>query len=130
MSNGSHDEQAELARLRRELLSFLAAELAQAGTDGEPHPLSGQIARAIAGEAGTATQAELRLAADHVAGAVLDVLEPALAQRIPALVEPAVAAALAAHEAKAAPRVPLWLLAVMLMINIAAIMLTAVLLKA
>lgn len=122
---GTQDEQrAELARLRRELLSFVVAELSQVQPGGQPHPLAGTIATAIAGEASTATQAELRQATDRLAGAVIDALEPHLVQRIPAIVTPAVTAALAAHEATAARRVPDGLLWAMLAINLVAIAIT------
>jgi len=126
MAFGTQDEQqAELGRLRRELLSFLVAELAQARPDGQAHPLTGTIATAIATEANTATQAELRHSADRLAGAVIDALEPHLAARIPAIVTPAVAAALALHEQTAARRVPGFMLWAVLAINLGAIGLTA-----
>lgn len=122
--NTQDEQQAELARLRRELLSFLVAELGQLQPDGQPHPLTGTIAAAIATEANSATQAELHQSAERLAGAVIDALEPHLARRIPAIVTPAVAAALAAHEATAARRVPDWMLWAVLAINLVAIMLT------
>jgi hypothetical protein len=126
MAFGTQDEQqAELVRLRRELLSFVVAELAQVQPDGQAHPLTGPIATAIATEANSATQAELRQSADRLAGAVIDALEPHLAARIPAIVTPAVAAALAAHEATAARRVPNWMLWAVPAINLAAIGLMA-----
>lgn len=122
------DQQAELARLRRELLSFVVAELTQVQPDGQAHPLTGKIAAAIVSEANSATQAELRQSAERLAGAVIDALEPHLAARIPAIVTPAVAAALAAHEATAARRVPDWTMWAVLGINMAAIGLTGLLL--
>lgn len=126
MAFGTQDEQqAELARLRRELLSFVVAELAQVQPDGQPHPLAGTIATAIASEANSATQAELRHSADRLAGAVIDALEPHLAARIPAIVTPAVTAALAAHEATAARRVSDRLIWAVLAINIVAVAFTA-----
>ncbi|WP_353200804.1 hypothetical protein [Sandarakinorhabdus sp.] len=131
MASGvSDDQQAELVRLRRELLSFVVADLAQVQPDGQAHPLTGKIAAAIASEANSATQAELRQSAERLAGAVIDALEPHLAARIPAIVEPAVAAALAVHEATAARRVPDWMLWAMLAINVAAIAVTGLVLAA
>lgn len=126
--NTQDDQQAELARLRRELLSFVVAELTQVQPDGQAHPLTGKIAAAIASEANSATQAELRQSAERLAGAVIDALEPHLAARIPAIVEPAITAALAAHAAKAARRVPDWMLWAVLAINLTAIALTGLLL--
>lgn len=125
MAFGAQDEQqAELARLRRELLSFVVAELSQVQPGGAPHPLAGTIAAAIANEAGSATREEFRKSADRLAGAVIDALEPHLAARIPAIVTPAVAAALAQHEAAAARRMPDWLLWAVLAINLLAIAIT------
>ena len=131
MASGvSDDQQAELVRLRRELLSFVVADLAQVQPDGQAHPLTGKIAAAIASEANSATQAELRQSAERLAGAVIDALDPHLAARIPASVEPAVAAALAVHEATAARRVPDWMLWAILAINVAAIAVTGLVLAA
>ena len=92
--------------------------------------MTGKIAAAIASEANSATQAELRQSAGRLAGAVIDALEPHLAARIPAIVEPAVAAALATHEATAARRVPDWMLWAVLATNVAAIAVTGLVLAA
>lgn len=123
--NSQDEQQTELERLRRELLSFLVAELGQVQPDGRLHPLTGTIAAAIANEAKGATNAELRQSAERLAAAVISAIEPYLAERIPAIVTPAVAAALAAHEATANQRVPVWILWAALAINLAAVAVAA-----
>ncbi len=126
---GQDDPQAELLRLRRELLSFVVAEITEQAERGEARPLAGQIAAAIAAEANAATQAELRTSAERLADAVIAALEPHLAARIPALIEPAVAAALAAYDARQPRRIPGWMLGVLVMVNLIAIMVTALLFR-
>lgn len=117
------DGEAELLRLRRDLMSFVVNEINR-GTGAEISQLSGPVAEAIAQHATHATRAELVQLGHRLAYDVITELEPQLAQRLPPLIEQAVETVVA-NQPKPPPA---WLLLGLLAANLASAMLAAVVL--
>lgn len=114
------DGEAELLRLRRDLLSFVVSEVNR-GTGKEVSQLSGPVAEAIAQHGTQATRAELVQLGHRLAYDVITELEPQLAQRLPPLIEEAVATVVA-NQPKPPPA---WLMLGLLAANLASMLLAA-----
>ncbi|WP_197042304.1 hypothetical protein, partial [Sandarakinorhabdus oryzae] len=98
------DTDAELLRLRRDLLAFVVDEITRSDPADRSLALTGPVADAISETAAAATRAELLQLGRSLADEVILAVEPQLTERLPALVQAAVAAALA--EQAAANRQP------------------------
>lgn len=110
----AHDDaDAEMLRLRSDLLAFVVDEIARSGPPGRSHVLAGPVADAITETAAAATRAELFHLGHSLANEVYGALEPQLEQRLPALVHTAVTEAIAEQAAasKQAPVSLIWMLA-------------------
>lgn len=121
------DTDAELARLRRDLMSFVINEINRGTRADGVHPLAAPIADAIAEQAGSATRSELLLLGNSLADVVVDALEPHLSTRVPALIQPAVEAAMTAYKVEHPEPVPPWMLWALLGTNILSLLLVAAL---
>ena len=113
----AHDDiDAEMLRLRRDLVAFVVDELARTDPNAAVHPLAGPVADAIAQTAAAATRAELiRLGhslADEVHLALAPQLDAGIAVQVQSGVKAGVAAALAEHAARntAPPAWAIWAL--------------------
>jgi hypothetical protein len=96
----AHDDaDAELLRLRSDLLAFVVDEITRAAPVGRSLTLAGPVADAITETAATATRAELIHLGQSLAEDVYGALEPQLEQRLPSLLKAAVATALAEQTA-------------------------------
>lgn len=101
----AHDEiDAEMFRLRRDLLAFVVDEITRNPPADRSPMLAGPVADAISETAAAATRAELLQLGRSLADEVILAVEPQLTERLPALVQAAVAEALA--EQAAASRQP------------------------
>jgi hypothetical protein len=117
----AHDDaDAELLRLRSDLLAFVVEEISRTAAPGRRHGLAGPVADAITETAAAATRAELIHLGHGLASEVHAALEPQLAERLPALVQAAVAAALA-EQAAASRQPPATLLWALMVCNWAAL---------
>ena len=96
----AHDDtEAELLRLRRDLLAFVVDEISRTAPPGRSHALAGQVADAITETAAAATRAELFHVSQNLATELYGALGPQLTERLPALVQSAVETALAEQAA-------------------------------
>lgn len=92
----AHDDtDAELVRLRRDLLAFVVDEISRTAPPGGNHALAGPVADAIIATAASATRAELIHLSHDLAIEMIGALQPHLAECLPPLVQAAVATALA-----------------------------------
>ena len=106
----AHDDaDAELLRLRRELMGFVVDEISRTAPAGRSHALAGPVADAITVTAAAATRAELIHLGHGLANQMIAAFEPQLTERLPALVQAAVAKALAEQLAHAPHNAMPWL---------------------